>query len=170
MKLLIGSREQIPGWESFDMLAGANHIGDCSDLERFDNNSIDTIYASHVLEHVPMASQQRALNEWHRVLKPGGDLMIAVPDLKSLSSLFLSGNITAKDKLLLVSMIFGGQSNAHDIHYTGYDFELLWNYLMAVGFREVKQVSELGLFRDTSSLKFKGYPISLNVVAKKIPA
>ncbi len=39
--------------------------------------SFDMIYCSHVLEHV--ADDRRALQEFHRVLKPGGRVLLQVP-------------------------------------------------------------------------------------------
>jgi predicted SAM-dependent methyltransferase len=45
----------------------------------FEDDSVDEIYASHVLEHVPYDSP--ALTEWNRVLKPGGLITIIVPDI-----------------------------------------------------------------------------------------
>lgn len=43
----------------------------------FENNSIDRIIATHVLEHIP--SPVDALTEWTRVLKPGGVLSLILP-------------------------------------------------------------------------------------------
>ena len=54
----------------------------------FDDNSVQVLYASHVLEHVsynydlhnerPVLFE--TLKEWKRVLKPNGILYVAVPD------------------------------------------------------------------------------------------
>jgi len=44
---------------------------------QFENNSFDVIYCSHVLEHVP--DDLKAMQEFHRVLKPGGWAMLQVP-------------------------------------------------------------------------------------------
>jgi ubiquinone/menaquinone biosynthesis C-methylase UbiE len=43
----------------------------------FENHSFDVVYSSHVLEHVN--SEQQALVEMKRVLKPGGVLIIGMP-------------------------------------------------------------------------------------------
>lgn len=114
-----------------------------------------------------MAEMRDTLRHWYRVLQPGGSLMISVPDMNTLAQLFISPNVKGVDKLLVVSMMFGGQSDLHDLHYTGFDFELLSNYLMDAGFRNVTRVPEFGLFNDTSVFKFHGIAISLNVLAKK---
>ena len=49
---------------------------DITDI-RFQENSFDVIYCSHVLEHVP--NDLQAMKEFHRVLKPGGWAMLQVP-------------------------------------------------------------------------------------------
>jgi SAM-dependent methyltransferase len=41
------------------------------------DGQMDTVYASHVLEHVP--NPQLSLAEWHRVLRIGGTMIVTVP-------------------------------------------------------------------------------------------
>lgn len=43
----------------------------------FESDSQDYVFASHVLEHIP--DYIKSIQEWHRVLKPGGYLIICVP-------------------------------------------------------------------------------------------
>lgn len=43
----------------------------------FEEGSVDTVYASHTLEHIQ--DPAAAVREWFRVLKPGGYLVVAVP-------------------------------------------------------------------------------------------
>ncbi|MBE3142852.1 MAG: methyltransferase domain-containing protein [Planctomycetes bacterium] len=62
-----------------DILVGV-HPDIVSDLELglpFKDNSVDCIYANHVLEHVK--DLERVLSEIHRVLKPGGRFRVFVP-------------------------------------------------------------------------------------------
>lgn len=63
VKLLIGSRMRHPGWTTLDLVPGpeADYIGDCEKLAQFGANSIEVIYASHVLEHVPSQTSPRRL-------------------------------------------------------------------------------------------------------------
>ncbi len=44
----------------------------------YKDESVDEIYASHVLEHFPYNKTQEVLNDWVRVLKPGGRIRIPV--------------------------------------------------------------------------------------------
>lgn len=46
----------------------------------FADDTYDLVFASHVLEHIPWYRTVSALREAHRVLKPGGEIEIYVPD------------------------------------------------------------------------------------------
>jgi len=52
--------------------------GDAQLLDRIEDESFDFVYSSHTLEHVADASA--ALRNWYRVVKPGGHLILFVPD------------------------------------------------------------------------------------------
>lgn len=51
--------------------------GDATDLEGVPDNTYQTVYASHVLEHLKY--HRKAIRRWFEVLKPGGHLIICVP-------------------------------------------------------------------------------------------
>ena len=55
----------------------ADIVGDAASLSLFADWSMDAVFSSHVLEH--MADMQAAINEWGRVIKPGGFLCLYVP-------------------------------------------------------------------------------------------
>lgn len=52
-----------------------------------DTESQDFVYASHVLEH--LVDYRKALREWYRVLKPGGKLLLLVPDHGKVNTILL---------------------------------------------------------------------------------
>lgn len=54
----------------------------------FDTNSFDLVFASHVLEHVPWYRTETALAEVWRVLKPGGEFEVYVPDFAYIVSCY----------------------------------------------------------------------------------
>lgn len=80
LKLNIGSGEDyLDGYINLDINTNSN-ANIIRDLERglpFDDNKFDEIYCSHVLEHIK--SLFFVMNEFWRVLKPGGILIIKVP-------------------------------------------------------------------------------------------
>jgi predicted SAM-dependent methyltransferase len=51
---------------------------------RFQDNSLEAIYASHLLEHLYLEEAKRLLKECFRILKPGGVLRMVVPDLRAI--------------------------------------------------------------------------------------
>jgi predicted SAM-dependent methyltransferase len=54
------------------------------------DNSIDVVYASHLFEHLTLASAKLFLTESYRTLKPGGVIRIVVPDLYKISKKYIS--------------------------------------------------------------------------------
>jgi SAM-dependent methyltransferase len=62
----------------FETVFEKRYVAEASDLQAVSDASYDFVVASHVLEHI--ANPLRALQEWKRVLKPGGTLLILVPD------------------------------------------------------------------------------------------
>jgi len=171
-KLHIGGKQAHPDWKILDIepRPEVDYVAHASDLSQFENNSIDVIYASHVLEHFyhNLGNEViRTLTEWHRVLKPGGMLLISVPDLKTICWLYLNPNLLPMERHHLIKIIYGGQINIYDVHKVGFDFEILGMYLEEVGFEEYEQTSEFNLFNDCSSLRILDTLISLNVIARK---
>lgn len=54
---------------------------DVTDLSMFASGSMDWVFSSHVLEHVPLSKIPDTLREWMRVIKPGGNLILYLPDM-----------------------------------------------------------------------------------------
>ncbi|TAE60041.1 MAG: methyltransferase domain-containing protein [Nostocales cyanobacterium] len=172
IKLHIGGKEAHPDWKILDVepRPEVDYVGNASDLSQFEDNSIAAIYASHVLEHFYYGIDNELINtlsEWYRVLKPGGKLLISVPDLKKLCWMYLHPDMSVMDRLHLMRIIFGGQTNIYDVHKVGFDSEILALYLEEVGFTEYEEVSEFNLFKDCSSLRIVDTLISLNMIATK---
>ena len=82
----------------------------------YPDNSVDEIYASHVLEHFKLDDVQLVLNDWVRVLKPGGRLRVAVPDFRWCAEKYLEG---ANEPI--GNFIMGGQTDADDFHKALFD-------------------------------------------------
>jgi predicted SAM-dependent methyltransferase len=168
-KLHIGGRIPHSEWEILDALPGphVDHLGDARDLSRFADGTFDAVYASHVLEHFDYAGAlPDALREWRRVLVPGGRLYISVPNLEVLAAFVVDRDTLSFDERFhVMRMIFGGHTTAYDFHYVGLDIDFLEHFLGQAGFSSGELVQDFGLFDDTSRLRFKGVPISLNVVA-----
>lgn len=170
LRLHIGGEVFHPGWKILNVRPGAtvDFVGHCSDLRQFDDASVADIYASHVIEHLGFKHElPAAVNEFSRILVPGGMLRIGVPDLAVLCSLYVDPQSNAEDRYQIMRMIYGGQLNAADFHHAGFDEESLTARLQKAGFVDVVRVATFGLFDDSSNYSFRGRPISLNLCARK---
>lgn len=169
--LHIGGNQRVTGWEIFDANPAphVDHVGNANDLSRFADHSFAIIYASHVVEHFDYVNELvMTLAEWNRVLTPGGELMISVPDLDVLAALILNKDqLNLEDRFMVMRMIFGGHIDAFDYHLVGLNQEFLEHFLTSAGFDNIRKVDDLGLFADTSSYRFHNVAISLNLIATK---
>ncbi|MGI9344168.1 MAG: class I SAM-dependent methyltransferase [Gammaproteobacteria bacterium] len=170
-RLKIGSDVRAPGWELFNAIPGpdVDHVGDAKDMSQFPDDTFDQVYASHVLEHFDYTGDLSvALAEWHRILEPGGQLLLSVPDLDTLAEMFIAKDkLNVDERFFVMRMIFGGHTNEFDYHVVGLNEEFVRGYLRQAGFNNATRVAEFGLFNDTSAMLFKGVRISVNLIAEK---
>jgi len=75
-----GTRKQ-EGFEGVDQFPfeGVDHVFDLNEKWPFENESVDEVYASHVIEHFTGKQRVHILNEMYRVMKPGAKATIIVP-------------------------------------------------------------------------------------------
>lgn len=170
LRLHIGGETPKPGWKILNIAPGAHvdYVGNCTDLSQFESGSVETIYASHVLEHLSYVDALlQALKEFRRVLRKDGLLRISVPDFGVLCRLFLDPRLDAAMRFHVMRIVFGGQLDPHDFHKVGLTEEFLTDFLLTAGFRNIERVDGFDLFDDTSSLKLGGVAVSLNLQAVK---
>jgi predicted SAM-dependent methyltransferase len=170
-RLHIGGKQVSADWEIFNAnpVAGVDHLGDARDLSRFPDATFAEIYASHVIEHFDYKKElAEALREWCRVLVPGGRLYIGAPDMDILARLFIEKDkLTRDERYFVMRMMFGGHIDNYDYHLVGLNEEFLRQFLLQTGFANIFRVESFGHFQDTSDMRFKGVPISVNLVAEK---
>jgi predicted SAM-dependent methyltransferase len=80
-----------PDWVNADIAPQDPSVMQC-DLSRrlpFSDNDFDVVYHSNVLEHIRRNDAPTFIRECFRVLKPGGILRVAVPDLERICRLYL---------------------------------------------------------------------------------
>ena len=169
MKLHIGGKQIKDGWKILNIQKneGVDFVGSITDLSQFDNDSIEEIYASHVVEHVDQKNIKKTLEGIYRVLKNNGKFYISVPDLDVLCRIFIDNKAPPKVKFHVMRMMFGGQTDEFDYHYFGWNYQFLNSYLIEAGFKKNERVKSFNLFNDTSDYAPYGPPISLNVIAYK---
>lgn len=95
----------------------------------YPDNSVDEIRASHILEHFTFADAQEAMAEWVRVLKPGGKIRVAVPDVDK---------VLADKSEHRLFFLMGGQTDENDVHKSAYDRDRLTRLMHQNGLRGIK--------------------------------
>jgi predicted SAM-dependent methyltransferase len=89
-KLQIGAgHNPLPGWLCTDIAPVHPGIAFLDATQSFPlpDNSFDVISNEHMIEHISYDHGQFMLRECHRVLKPGGRIRVATPDLQVLLAL-----------------------------------------------------------------------------------
>lgn len=139
MKLHIGCGEKfLPGYKHLDARE-FSHVDyvtdDLSNLSMFDDETIDEIYACHILEHFTREEirNETILKEWNRILKKGGILRLAVPNFEAIVEEYLS----SKNLELIMGLLYGGQDYEYNFHFQTYDFKRISNILNHAGFSQV---------------------------------
>ena len=138
MKLNLGCYDRkIDGFVNVDIREDVepDMLDDVFKLEKFEKNSVDLIYACHVLEHADYKESEIAMKRWFDVLKKGGTLRLAVPDMEA----HFAHYYYHKDLRLLHSTFWGSQRHEYDYHKNGWDFKKLEEDLTAAGFSVIKK-------------------------------
>ena len=117
------------------------------------DGSVDEIRASHILEHFTFGDAQKAMEEWSRVLKPGGRIRISVPDVDK---------VLKDETPNRLFYLMGGQMHADDIHKSAYDRNRLTALMHQNGLKQIKDWYSPNT--DSAAL-----PISLNLEGVKAP-
>lgn len=136
----------VPGYESIDRKNG-QEVYPLS----HDDNSVDEIRASHVLEHFSHTQVSEVINHWVAKLKPGGRLRIAVPNFEYVAKEYLAGS-----PVNVQGYLMGGHVDENDRHGCAFDPEVLTEALLASGLERLHQWESEQ--EDCASL-----PVSLNL-------
>jgi len=142
------------------------------ELAQFSQNSIDLIYACHILEHVSHRKLAKTLSAWYSHLKPGGVLRISIPDFDKIIEIYYDQN---KNVHSIKNPLLGGQEYEFNYHFSIFNKEYLTNILIECGFSDIKEwdpaTAKYYSFDDWAGRKCvinkKEYFISLNIEAVK---
>lgn len=176
MKVNLGcGNKKISGYVNVDIREDVNPdiIDDVSKLEKFKNESIDLIYACHILEHFGRHKYKEVLTRWYSVLKPDGVLRLAIPNFEKICEVYSKN----KNMNELLGLLYGGQNYEQNFHYCIWDFNSIKKDLIDIGFKEINyynwEETEHYNIDDYSQAylphmdKKNGTLMSLNIEAKK---
>jgi len=156
-------------FENLDIrkLPGVDHISEVNPLP-FKDDTFDLVYSAHVLEHFNRDETQDIVNEWVRVLKPGGTLRLSVPSLENLIEIYDKSN----DISSVLGPFMGGQTYEQNFHYMLFDKQNLTDFMTIAGLTAIHpwdyRRTEHNDNWDFSQAVTNGVPISLNLEGRKI--
>jgi SAM-dependent methyltransferase len=119
-----------------------------TDLHPIASESIDAVWSSHNLEHLQRHEVPVALAEFRRVLRPGGEMLLTLPDLQRIAELIASDGLedeaysSPAGPITPLDMIYGhtaslARGNEYMAHRTGFTARTLRQLLMEAGFAGV---------------------------------
>ena len=107
--------ESVEKWKP-DLLCDGAHLPHC-------DNTVDYFVLHHVLEHFGCGEAAGLIKEAHRVLRPGGSLLVFVPDLEALAKRWLAGGLSTQ---IYVTNLYGAyMGREEDRHKWGFDVQSL---------------------------------------------
>ncbi len=112
----------------------------------YKDNTVDFIFNEHFFEHLTVEEGQMAMKEFMRVLKPGGVMRIAMPDLEDTVEAYYNPKWKERDVMRKFDLEFV-QTRAEMInmnfHWWGhkwlYDWEELERRLREAGYTKIKR-------------------------------
>ena len=138
IKLHLGcGTKHIEGYTNIDVryLPGVDEVNNIKFLRNYKPNSVDVIYACHVLEHFSRWEYKTVLNRWFEILKPGGTLRLAIPNFSAICSYYVkTGDLSS-----IMGLLYGGQDYDENYHYVTFDYNSLSNDLTQIGFNNIKE-------------------------------
>lgn len=100
-----------------------------------DIGPFDAVSCNNALEHLYPHEVHKALSEFHRVLKPGGHVVIQVPDLQDVKA---TDDVIEEIGMSGLHLIYGDPARLEEFpfmaHHCGFVEETLRNVLERVGF------------------------------------
>jgi SAM-dependent methyltransferase len=136
-----------------DILASITH------MPAVVSDSIDAVWSSHNLEHLQHHEVPLALAEFLRVLKPGGQLLLTLPDLQKVAELVAADRldepayVAPSGPITPLDMIYGhspslARGNQFMAHRTGFTPTTLLKFLVQAGFVDIllRRGTELDLW------------------------
>jgi protein O-GlcNAc transferase len=137
-------------------------IGSMTDMSAVLNESVDAVYSSHNLEHLYAHEVPIALAEFYRVLKPGGFVLITLPDIQAVAQHVAQGNleeplyISSVGPITALDILYGwrepiAKGNHFMAHRTAFTAKTLCQKLEQTGFHRLES------YTDKLNLWAKGY-------------
>lgn len=124
-------------------------VASITDMSPVPDESVDAVYSHHNIEHVFAHEVPLVMQEFFRVLKPGGEVLLGTPDLQNVARTIASGRLedtlyrSGSGKISALDIVYGLRSDLASgrdfmAHRTGFTRGTLARKLGAAGFTDVE--------------------------------
>lgn len=121
-------------WVNVDKIAREGHANDllCDGASLpYMSGTVDYFVLHHVLEHFGCNEGEGLIREAHRVLRPGGSLLVFLPNMRALCTRWLEGRMSTQ---LFMTNVYGAyMGDEEDRHKWGFDPDSLSEFLWERG-------------------------------------
>lgn len=134
----------LEGWVNIDNSTSshikADLVADVLNLSpHFSPQSVDEIYAGHLIEHLYPQDADKAVDHWKSLLKPGGCLTLVTPDFRVLVEHYLAGDLSLEK--MHNDFTYSYVQESH--HRWLYDLETLMELLANHGFKDLSPIDRM---------------------------
>jgi len=131
----------IRNWINVDAqaLPGVDKVHDMHEPLPYPDQYATRVWASHVLEHFNPRVASGVLSDWMRVLKVGGIIELAFPDLAAILERYHEGNLQYVD---LISALYGLGTDTYNTHRNAFDWPWIAGQLGWWGAEQIERIPE----------------------------
>jgi predicted SAM-dependent methyltransferase len=123
-------------------------IASMTDMSVIKNEEFDAIFSSHNIEHLFAYEVELALNEFHRVMKKGAEVLITCPDLERVAKEIVEGRYletlykSRAGPIAPIDILYGHRESLKEgkhymAHRVGFTLKILLGLLKGKGFETV---------------------------------
>jgi len=163
LKLHLGcGNRHFPGYINIDFrkTRAVDYVCDATNPP-FPNDAVGLIETYHMIEHLSRNAVAKALDNWWRMLIPGGKVIIECPDFDKVVEEYLQGN---EERL---NSIFGRQRFPGDTHLYGWNYSRLARLLQEHGFGNIQSSEPQDYHRlEEPCLRVEAYKSSKHLPQK----
>jgi predicted SAM-dependent methyltransferase len=157
LRLNVGcGNNRIEGYTNIDCegSTGPDILADIRHGLPFDSDAVEEILFFHTIEHIEERYHENIFREFHRVLEPGGTLLVSYPEFMICAQNYIDNYRGMRE--FWKATIYGLQRYKSDYHVALMDSDVFAERLQEWGFKDIEYAPESAEPYNTILLAVKG--------------